>query len=413
MAFDSKAVPQTAETDVLHSSHKLTRELLHDGAESGEEIHNRRSDKRGMLPGTPVYVGRSAPHMPHLRAILFDKDTFCEKTLDTLAMLDSDGDLKRWRRSGDGHDDHPDASKILWLHIDGLADTDLLMEIGRRFCINPLAVEDILNTEQRTKIDDYDELLFIVMKMLEARGNGRQPSVQKPLEIAREQVSFVLGRNFLLTFIEDPGDAFDAVRFQLRENKGKVRRLGTDFLLYSLMDCIVDQYFTVIETLGEHLEHLSEVLIRKPTPQTLRAIHRMRQQTIQLRRCLWPLREVLGHMQRDESDLIHNGTKLYLRDIYDHTVEVIDSIETNRDILSSMADMYLSASSYQLNMVMKVLTIISTIFIPLTFICSIYGMNFKFMPELEQPWGYPAVLALMLLLAIGMLVYFKQKKWLG
>jgi magnesium transporter len=231
-------------------------------------------------------------------------------------------------------------------------------------------------------------------------------------EINTEQVSLILGSNFVFSFQEGGGDVFDPVRERIRNNKGRIRKMGADYLAYTLLDAIVDNYFIILEKLGERIEVLEEKLVTVPTPETLKLIHHLKREMIFLRKAVWPLREVIGGLERGESPFMSQSTKVYLRDVYDHTIQVIDSIETFRDMVSGMLDIYLSSVSNRLNAVMKVLTIITTIFMPLTFIAGIYGMNFKYMPELEWPWSYPIILLLMFGVGIFMLFYFKKRKWL-
>jgi magnesium transporter len=231
-------------------------------------------------------------------------------------------------------------------------------------------------------------------------------------QILAEQVSLVLGKNFVISFQEREGDIFNPVRERIRNGKGRIRKMGADYLVYSLLDSIVDNYFIILEKLGERIELLEEKLITNPVPETINLIHKLKREMIFLRRSVWPLRELIGNIERGESSLIKGSTNIYLRDVYDHTIQVIDTIETFRDILSGMLDIYLSSVSNRLNAVMKVLTIIATIFMPLTFIAGIYGMNFKYMPELEWRLGYPVILLTMVSIGVLMLVSFRKKKWL-
>jgi len=222
----------------------------------------------------------------------------------------------------------------------------------------------------------------------------------------------ILGSNFVISFQEREGDVFNPIRERIRSGKGRIRKMGADYLAYTLIDTIVDNYFIIPEKLGERIESIEEELVTDPTPETLQTIHTLKRKLIFLRKSLWPLREVVSGLQRTESTLIHESTDIYLRDVYDHTIQVIDTIETSRDILSGMLDIYLSSVSNRMNQIMKVLTIIATIFMPLTFIAGIYGMNFEFMPELTWPWAYPLVLLVMVVIGISMLIYFRRKKWL-
>ncbi|HEX6826379.1 MAG TPA: magnesium/cobalt transporter CorA, partial [Nitrospiraceae bacterium] len=253
------------------------------------------------------------------------------------------------------------------------------------------------------KLDDYETCLFLVMKML---------SVTERQDIVVEQVSLVLGRNFVLSFQENGADVFTPIRDRLRGNKGRLRQSGADYLLYALVDAIVDQYFAVLEVLGEKIEVLQELVVSDPKPETLHQVHALKRQLLFLRRAVWPLREATNNLSRSECPFLQEPTKVFFRDVYDHVVQIVDTIETLREMVSACLDIYLSTISYRLNAVMKVLTIITTIFMPLTFIVGIYGMNFEHMPELKWEWGYPLVLGVMLAIAFAMLGFFKLKKWI-
>ena len=230
--------------------------------------------------------------------------------------------------------------------------------------------------------------------------------------VETEQVSIILGSNFVISFQERIGDVFEQIRDRLRNAKGRIRKMGPDYLSYSLIDAVVDSYFSILEKMGEKIEFLEEELVTDPTEQTLQQIHRLKREMIILRKSVWPLREVISGLQRTESELIKESTSVYLRDVYDHTIQIIDTIESFRDMVSGMVDLYLSSLSNKMNSVMKVLTIIATIFIPLTFIAGVYGMNFKYMPELEWRWGYAIAVLAMVIVAVIMLIYFRKKKWL-
>ena len=270
--------------------------------------------------------------------------------------------------------------------------------------MHPLVVEDIGNTTQRPKLEGFDGYYFLAAKMVtyDARFS----------KLRSEHVSIVFGRGFVVLFLQDPGDLFAPIRQRLEAGKGRIRASGSDYLVYALVDAIVDYYFNVLEELGERVEKLEDDVVVNPTVTTLRAIHHVKRELIALRRSIWPMREVVNALIRDESPLVSPDVKIYLRDLYDHTVHVIDSVETMRDIITGTLDVYLSSVSNRLNQVMKVLTVMSSIFIPLTFIVGVYGMNFRYMPELELWWGYPAVWLFMLALTFVLLALFKRKKWM-
>jgi magnesium transporter len=295
-------------------------------------------------------------------------------------------------------------STSTWINVDGIHQLDAIEKIGKQFNIHPLVLEDIMNTGQRPKMEDFGDYLFIVLKMLHYD--------EKEDETKTEQVSLVLSSKCVLSFQEDEGDVFDPIRERIRTDRGRIRKMGVDYLAYSLIDAIVDNYFMVLEKIGEKIEDIEDELVKNPTPAVLRTIHRFKRELIFLRKSVWPLREVISRLERWESPLIDKSIDIYLRDVYDHTIQVIDALETFRDMLSGMLDIYLSSVSNRMNEVMKVLTIIATIFIPLTLVAGIYGMNFKYMPELESPWGYPMVYVVMLAVSGVMMVYFRRKRWL-
>jgi magnesium transporter len=297
-----------------------------------------------------------------------------------------------------------DKPTVTWINIDGLHQVAILERMGECYGLHPLVLEDILNTDQRPKMEDYGEYLYIVLKDLDYN--------DKSNEIESEQMSLILGPNFVFSFQEREGDTFNPIRERIRNSKGRIRKMGADFLAYTLLDSIVDDYFIILEKLGEKIEFLEEKLVTQPTPETLQIIHRLKREMISFRKAVWPLREVISSLERGESSLIKVSTKIYLRDVYDHTIQTIDTVETYRDMVSGMLDIYLSSVSNRLNSVMKVLTIIATIFMPLTFLAGVYGMNFKFMPELEWRWGYPFIWMVMLGIGVFMLFYFKKKRWL-
>jgi magnesium transporter len=348
----------------------------------------KRSKKAGLPPGALVHIGERKTDV--MKAMVLDYDERnCEETILT---------------------DHAQCialrgkPTVTWVDIEGVHDIAALEKMGHCFGLHPLVMEDILNTDQRPKIEDYGDYLYIVLRMLT---NGSETG-----EVSSEQVSLILGENFVLSIQEGAkGDVFEPVRTRIRSSKGQIRKLGADYLAYSLIDAVVDNYFIILEKIGERVELLEETLISDPGPETLHLIHNLKRELIYLRKSVWPLREVVSGMQRRDSILIREGTGYYLRDVYDHTIQVIDTVETFRDMLSGMLDIYLSSISNRTNAVMKVLTVIATIFMPLTWLAGIYGMNFRHMPELSWQYGYLAVWLAMLAIAAGMVVYFKKKKW--
>jgi magnesium transporter len=301
-----------------------------------------------------------------------------------------------------------DTPTVTWINVEGLNDIPFLEGLGKLFELHPLALEDVLNCGQRPKLEDYGSYHFLVMKSLRQGDDG--------LEI--EQISFFLSGNYVITLQEIPGDSFEQVRERIRQNKsGQIRKLGSDYLLYALIDALMDEFFPVLESYGERIEELEDEVVAKAAPETLQGVHRVKRDLLGLRRIAWPEREVINSLQREEAHLIRPETRVFLRDSYDHAIQVIDMIETYRDLAAGLLDVYLSSASNRLNEVMKVLTIISTIFIPLNFIAGVYGMNFDRqasplnMPELGWYYGYPAVLGVMLFAGGMMALYFKRKGW--
>jgi magnesium transporter len=293
---------------------------------------------------------------------------------------------------------------VTWVNVHGVHEVEILEKFGNCFGVHPLVMEDILNTDQRPKIENYGEDLFIVLKMLSYD--------EKKGEISAEQVSLVLRSNAVLSFTEKEKGAFTPIQERLRSGKGRLRKMGADYLAYTLLDIIVDHYFAILEKLSEKIEELEEKLVTNPTTPILQKIQNLKREMIFLRKWVWPLREVISSLERGESSWIQEGTRFYLRDVYDHTIQVMDTVETFREVLSGMMDIYLSSINNRMNAVMKVLTIIATIFMPLTFLAGVYGMNFKHMPELEWQWGYPLLWVFMILIAVFMLISFRKKRWL-
>jgi len=349
----------------------------------------KRSQKTGLPPGVLIHVGEQKSERTRITLLDYDEQRVEERELPQVdeCLL------------------FKEKNSVTWINVSGLHQVELLERLNECFGLHPLVLEDILNTDQRPKMEDFGDYLYIVLRMLDLDKKNENAVVS-------EQISLILGKNFVLTFQEREGDLFNPLRERIRNGKGRLRKMGPDYLVHALLDAIVDQYFVVLEKLGERIEFLEEELVSRPTPSTLHRLHQLKREMIFLRKSVWPLREVIGTLERGESSLIQASTDLYLRDVYDHTIQVIDNVETFRDMLSGMLDIYLSSISNRMNEIMKVLTIISTIFIPLTFIVGLYGMNFKFMPELEWPWGYPLVLLLMSGVTVFMLFYFRRKKWL-
>jgi len=349
----------------------------------------RLSGKTGHAPGSLVQVGEQPDRAVTATQFSFSADELNERSYTTPAALEPFG-----THSGGG---------VEWIDLDGIHDLDWVRALGKRHGLHPLVLEDIAHAEQRTKLDEFDGFVYVVLRMLSFNAEAE--------ELQDEQVSIVMGPGFVLSFQERPGDVFDMVRGRLRDGRKKIRAAGSDYLAYALIDAIVDHYFVVLERLGDRIEQLEEDVSQTPEPETLEKINRCKRELLFLRKSVWPLREVISQIHRGESPHFAEETRVYLRDVYDHTIQVIDTVESLRDIASGLVDLYLSSVSHRMNEVMKVLTIIATIFIPLTFIAGVYGMNFAHMPELASPWGYPIVLGVMLLVAVGMIIFFKRRRW--
>jgi magnesium transporter len=342
----------------------------------------------GLLPGTIVHIGERKVEKTRISIIDYDEEHFLEKEIDTVEEC------------------YPYINKdtVTWVNIDGIHQEEIIEKMGACCNLHPLLLEDIVNTNQRPKFEDFGDYIFIVLKMLSYNDKNHGLNI--------EQVSVIFGPHFVISFQESEGDVFDPVRERVRNGKGRIRKMASDYLAYALIDAVVDNYFIILEKLGEDIESLEEELVKNPISHTLQEIHKLKRELIFIRKSVWPLREVINALERSESSLMKKTTLIYLRDVYDHTIQVIDTVETFRDMASGMLDTYLSSLSNRMNEVMKVLTIIATIFIPLTFIAGIYGMNFKYMPELQWQWGYYVVWGVMAVISIGMLLYFKNKKWL-
>ncbi|HET6365133.1 MAG: magnesium/cobalt transporter CorA [Nitrospirota bacterium] len=348
----------------------------------------KRSKKAGLPSETLMYTGEKKDEKVIIHVIDYDETNFLETELSAAEACIP----------------YKNKPTVTWINVDGVHNVPVLEKLGDCFGLHRLVMEDILNTDQRPKAEDFGEYLFIVLKML---SNGRSG------EIVTEQISIVVGSNFVLSFQEGvEGDVFNLIRERLRNGKGRIRKMGADYLTYSLLDAVVDNYFVILEKFGDKIELLEAELIESPTQKTVQRIYQLKREMIFLHNAVWPLREVVSTLGKHESQIIREATVPYFRDVYDHVIHVIDSVDIYREMISSMLDMYLSSVSNRLNEVMKVLTAISLIFMPLTFIVGLYGMNFKYMPELEWRYGYFLTLFVMLGIGVFMFFYFKRKKWL-
>lgn len=348
----------------------------------------RATKKAGAPPGTLVHTGERKVESVLIRLLDYDAESLVERTLDDIDEC------------------FPQAVEpsVTWVNVDGLHEVGIIERIGEKFGFNSLALEDVLSASQRPKVEDYEDHFIVVLKMMYFDTETES--------VVSEQVSCLVGPGYLFSFQERQGDVFEPIRARLREGRARIRSRGTDYLAYALIDAIVDSYFRILEEIGDRIEDLEEAVLIDPSMENMHRIHHLRGEMLVVRRAIWPLREALGLMYRGEIALVADETQIYLRDVYDHAVQVIDTAETLREVLSGALDMYMSGVSNRMNEVMKVLTIIATIFIPLSFFAGLYGMNFEYMPELGVPWAYPALLGFMLILALGMLWYFRRKDWL-
>jgi len=347
---------------------------------------HKRHTPVGASPGT-LMIPREAPK-PVIRVMDFGEADVTEKEIRKVDQLDAF--LKR--------------PTVTWVDVQGLGDETVLREIARVFDMHELALEDVVNVPQRPKVEHHDVHTLIITRMI------------RPLDVTRlhaEQVGIFVGKNYVLTFQETYGDVFDPVRARIRKAKSRLRQYGPDYLAYALLDTVIDAYYPVLEKMGESLEQLEEEIIDHPTHESLQRMYEIRRELLTLRRALWPQREAINSVLRDESEYITDDVRIFLRDTYDHCVQLIDGTETYRELVGSLMDTYLSSVSNRQNEGMKVLTITATIFIPLTFLAGVYGMNFQHMPELHARWGYPIILVTMGIVAIGMVLYFRRLGWIS
>lgn len=350
----------------------------------------KRVQKAGQPPGTAMYTGDKKVTAPKITVMTYSSQDFHEvkgKTLDECLSPESE-------------------TAMTWINIEGLSDTHLINQLAQRYNLHPLTVEDILNVGQRSKIEEFEGYCFITLRMLVWHAKTRVFSM--------EQLSLVFGKNFVLSFQESATPVFNNIQERMRTGGAhqRLREHGSDYLVYRLIDTVVDQYFVVLEGLGEQIEKVEELIVSTPTPQNSRTLYRLKRQMLMARKAIWPMREALSHLLHTEGELITKFTRIYLRDVYDHTVQAIDTLETFRDMLGSMFEMYLSSLSARMNEIMKVLMIIGTIFLPITFIASIFSMNFDYIPGAHWRWGYVTSVSAMALTGVLMLVYFQRKKWL-
>lgn len=347
-----------------------------------------RKKKIGVSPGSLIYVGDKTDEPVRISVLTFTEEDVHERTEVPVEAVFQ----------------HEDAGTVTWINVSGIHDMAVMDAIGKRFRLHPLVLEDLVNTQHRVKIDEYENYLFIVLKMIFAEPGDAQ--------LQFEHICIILGRGFLISFQEREGDVFASVRERIRKGKSRIRKSGAGYLAYALMDTVIDHYFLVLEQIGDDIEILQQEAFERPNKKTLAAIHAARRQVVILRKSIWPLREMMSGLLRGESELIEGHVMIYLQDVYDHVIQVMDTVETYRDLLTDVLDSYMSSVSQKMNEIMKVLTVIATLFIPLTFFAGVYGMNFTYMPELGWRYGYPVFWILTVVVFVAMVVWFKTRKWL-
>ena len=352
------------------------------------KIIKKVSTKTGLPPGTLLHVGEKKAEETRITVVDYNDILFEDRELNTVEEALP----------------YTEKPTTTWINIDGLHQVDIIEKAGAYFSLHPLVLEDVLHTGQHPKMEDFDDYLFIVMNLI-YYDNSED-------DIKTDQFSMVFSPRFLISFQERSGDFFDPVLERLRQGKGRIRKRGTDYLVYALIDIIVDHYFVVLEKIAEKMEVLEDGLMTNPSPEILQEIHYLKRELIFLRKSVWPLREMVRTMERGDSALFQEDTSIYFKDLYDHIYQVVDTTETLREMVTGMLDVYLSSVSNRMNEVMKVLTMIATIFIPITFVAGVYGMNFRYMPELDWHWGYPLLWGIMIAIGIVMLAYFRRKRWL-
>ncbi|MDP2723720.1 MAG: magnesium/cobalt transporter CorA [Bacteroidales bacterium] len=344
--------------------------------------------KTGMHPGSVFYIGEKREYIPNLYLVEYNQETFNQRKLTSINDIQEPADN----------------NMVRWLNVEGIHETSLVEEIGRKFSLHPLILEDIVNTSQRPKLEEYDNCIFITFKSLVYNEESRI--------IVPEQISIILLKDIVITFQEQSDDTFAEVMERIKQSKFKIRSKGSDYLVYALIDLIVDKYYHSIEGMGNQLDELEEEVFNTPTSDSLYKIQSTKRILLDVRRSVYPLREVINRFQKDDMDFIDENNVKYFNDVYDHTIKIIDTIEAYRELNAGLKDIYLSSMSMKMNQIMKVLTIVGAIFIPLTFLAGVYGMNFEFMPELRWEYSYPVFWIVILVVTFGMILFFKRKKWL-
>jgi magnesium transporter len=348
-----------------------------------------RSKKLGTPPGSLIYTGDNPKKLPQITVWLYDASTIVEKHPRTIEEAFS----------------FLQENVKIWIQICGISDPNLINNLGSRYKLHPLMLEDIMNPTQRSKLDDYRDHLYIVTHLLQYKNDGAGAANE-------EQLSMVVGKDLLITLLDRESDILKPIEERLQKTTSKMRLRGPDYLAYAILDTIVDNYFMILEQVDQHLENLEHDLLNDPKRNMLLNIQKATRVLALIRKTIWPMREMLSQFRRIDSPLISDATRVYASDVYDHTVQAIETVESFRDVAAGMIHNYLSTINQRLNEIMRVLTVVATIFVPLTFISSLYGMNFDYMPELHSRWGYPIVLGLMLAVCCGMLYFFRRKRWI-
>jgi magnesium transporter len=346
------------------------------------------AQKSGLVAGTLVHVGAVHEHPHSITMVNYNQDNLERRVIESISELLP----------------YKITDSITWVIVDGLADVAIIEAIGQYFDIHPLVLEDVLNTHQRTKFEEYSDYLYFVIKAVSLNKHS--------FNIEYEQISILVLNNFVFTFMEKPDELFDPILNRLNNEDSQLRNTGSDYLAYMIMDTVVDDYFSLHDKFDEVIEKIEDELLASPSINTLKAIQQVRRELIFLRKTVAPLREVLAAIRRSESSLFNERTKRYFADIYDHSIRIIESLESYRELIAGMLDIYLSSVSNKMNETMKFLTVFASIFIPLTFIAGVYGMNFEYMPELKWRWSYPVLWGVFIGTAVSLLIYFKNKKWL-
>ena len=352
---------------------------------------NSYTEKVDLPPGTLIYTGNKIIEDPEIAKFTYSKNKYEKKVIDDhLKEEDITKNLEK--------------DEVLWINVKGISNPGIIEKIGHMFDLHPLLLEDVLSPHQRSKIEEYQNYVFLILKKIEWS--------EIDWDIITEQVSFVLMPPKLITFQEQKDNLFSSIEQRIEKAKGKIRSSDSSYLLYSIMDSIIDQYFITLEKIGEVIDTMELKISESPDPSLVKKIHSLKNTMTIFKKAVWPLREAINYLIRTENETISPNNSVYYRDLSDHLYQVLDTVENYRDLLSSLLDLYLTMIGNKTNEIMKVLTIIATIFIPLTFIAGVYGMNFNFMPELSSPWGYPIIWIIMILITIGLLVYFRRKKWI-